>query len=319
MTAQLALAMPDTQRNSELEARIDEMYAGGLEHHGYLGLSPSAFRSRVMEIALKWTDSDQGALRALDRLVSPDLYLATACSAQCEAAWVRFFEEYGLYLRQSLCKLCREAWIIEDLLDVIYVDLFLPDSTGRSRIGSYDGRASLTTWLRVIVSNRITNERNRKSNALRSDVQVEGEKHGEHIDIDRLLDARRHYLTITECLTQAWQSLAPRERLMILSRYEQELQLDEIGRLWGIHPSTVNRQLDRALAKVRREVSKRLVSRLRLSERALNQLTSAFAVESVGGGLLARFRELREAECDEPPKIAAVTEIPNRSSRHATA
>jgi RNA polymerase sigma-70 factor len=271
---------------STLEGLIERMYCTAVELHGDLGLSRGSFRNRAMEIAEKCANSCQQAEPLLERLVAADLYLATACAMQSEAAWVRFYDQYAASLRQTLRQLCRESKIVDDLLDAIWADLFMPDSSGRSRIGSYDGRASLTTWLRVVISNRVTNERHRKFNALRTEFQSDLEETGEYSDIDGLLDARRHETTIVECLTQAWMSLPPNERSMILCRYQKQLQLCEIGRLWGIHPSTVNRTLGRALAKVRREVSKKLISRLRLSKRALHDLTSTFAAHSLHAGFL---------------------------------
>ena len=41
-----------------------------------------------------------------------------------------------------------------------------PDRSGHSRIASYDGRSSLATWLHVIVTHRVANERVRKWNTV---------------------------------------------------------------------------------------------------------------------------------------------------------
>jgi len=51
----------------------------------------------------------------------------------------------------------RKGFIAHDLADNILADLFLPDRSGNSRIVSYDGRSSLSTWLRVVISNRAIN------------------------------------------------------------------------------------------------------------------------------------------------------------------
>lgn len=283
--------------STALKPRIEQMYNAGFDLHGSLELSLGEFARRALEIVAKYTQSEEVAAQMLRRLVGADLYLATACAQRSEAAWARFYEVYGTYLEQCIRKLSRESHITEELLDIAYTDLFLPDSSGRSRIGSYDGRASLSTWLRVIISNRVANERSRKCNLLRTDAEVQIDKLGERRDIDSVLDAERYRLTITECLMEAGRSLSPKERLMILYRYERNFQLDKIARMWHVHPSTVNRTLERALQKMRHRVSQMLVARLRLSETGLAHLTSTFAAQPIAlTALLSCFRETEERD-----------------------
>jgi hypothetical protein len=50
------------------------------------------------------------------------------------------------------------------LADGVFTDLFFEDRSGRPRIASYEGQCSLARWLRIVISNRTINERQRKCN-----------------------------------------------------------------------------------------------------------------------------------------------------------
>jgi RNA polymerase sigma-70 factor len=244
--------------------RFDElaciMYTKGLEAHGSLGIAAEQLIARLREITGRHLPEDASEAARCDfviRLYSTDLYLTTACSIRSESAWARFYKLYDTYLKQCLRRVCHEQQILNDLLDSPATELFLPDGSGRSRISSYDGRASLRTWLRVIIANRVVNELEKKSNSLRS-AEWPVEHAAARPRFDEVLDARRLEPLLQQCLVRACLTLTSRERWIILSRYEERLQLGCIARTHGIHQSTVTRILERSIAKFREAITQTL-------------------------------------------------------------
>jgi DNA-binding CsgD family transcriptional regulator len=65
--------------------------------------------------------------------------------------------------------------------------------------------------------------------------------------------------------------LTSRERLILLWRYEDDLQLGQIAQLLGIHQSNVTRQLDRLQSKVRDQVVSILSAQHGLSLAAIEE------------------------------------------------
>jgi hypothetical protein len=65
---------------------------------------------------------------------------------------------------------------------------------------------------------------------------------------------------ILAAFNQALARLDHREALLVLMRYDQGLQLGEIARLFAVHQSTITRQLERVLERLRDEVSSLLAS-----------------------------------------------------------
>jgi len=184
-----------------------------------------------------------------------DFYLAVACAQHSERAWHLFITIYQKYIIDLSYFLSPNSDAARELADDMLVDLFLPDRVGNSRIASYAGRSSLATWLRVIITHRAINERERKHNTLEHlECMPEIADVRSLKSIEAALRADKYEHIIKDCFERACQSLNDNERLVLLLRYEQELQLSQIGRLLGIHTSTVARRLGQVQRKLRGEV-----------------------------------------------------------------
>jgi RNA polymerase sigma-70 factor len=267
----------------------------GAEFHGELGLSFAAFRARLVSIAYKnlRAGAEWWAVCEFTRkLHTDDLYLAIACAARNEAAWQRFSEVFRKPLRDLHQFLSQGLETASDLADQTLIDMFLPDRSGQSRIASYDGRSSVMTWLRVIVGNRAINERQRACNRVR---RVEPER--EIVDssaleaLDSGVRSERYYRFLHESLKQACHELTTQDRLILLWRYEKGLQLGQIARLIGVHQSTVTRQLERMLERLRGEVVEVLTSRYQMTQDAVDECLETVVEQDHSMSVLQLVRE----------------------------
>jgi len=205
-------------------------------------------------------------------LHTSDLYLAIGCAEHSEPAWQRFTATYRKFIRSLARLFCKTPDGARDLADNVLVDLLLPDRSGQSRIASYDGRSSLATWLRVIVSHRAINERQRKGNNTTRmfDIPEVSDLSALRI-MDSTLNIDRYEGMLRDALQTACEGLADQERLMLLWRYEGGLQLGQIARLLRIHQSTVTRQLDRIQERLKRRVMSILASKHGLGPAAIEE------------------------------------------------
>jgi RNA polymerase sigma-70 factor len=245
--------------------------------HGDFGLTPDAWAQRIEAILRRChkDPTEPSAALFAERLHNRDLYLATCCAEALDSAWRRFEELYQRYIQDLVRCLARNALQAADVGEGLLVDLFLPDRSGQRRIASYDGRSSLATWLHVIVTHRVANERVRKWNTVErpgdmpevADRRALGE-------IEADLRAERYGHAIDEALRRACASLDAPERQMLIWRYERGLLLDEIGHLLSVHPSTVCRRLDRLLTRLRGEVMTTLSGTYGMPEAAIHECLS---------------------------------------------
>jgi RNA polymerase sigma-70 factor (ECF subfamily) len=215
-----------------------------------------------------------------------DLELARRCAAGEEPAWERFVLEYRPVLYRAADALDPTGGA-RDLADALYADLY-----SQSLFRYYQGRSSLATWLRAVLSQRYVDRlrAQKRLEPLPDDDRpaggVEG-RAGDPPDPDR----SRYLTLLSQALARAVDRLDSRGRLRLGCYYVQELTLAEIGRLVGEHEATVSRQLARTRRALREDVERQLRIDHGLSDAQISECFAA-ASEDAGpldlGQLLAR-------------------------------
>ncbi len=274
---------------TELEPIIAGAYSEGQARFGDLGLDLPTYTDRIDSIVRKHLGRAPSAGHALSfvkALHGRDLYLATACSQsspgtarhnsaeppeQASVAWKMLESTYKGLIYDLVRFFCRTSFTAQDLADSILADLFLPDRSGHSRIASYDGRSSLGTWLRVVICNRSINVQRCSACTKSTDLKYELPDGPAVANIELTVRAQRYGTAVEDSLGTACRGLTSRERLMLLWRYQDGLQLGQIARLLGIHQSNVTRQLERLQGKLRDDVMAILSTKHGLSSSAIQE------------------------------------------------
>jgi RNA polymerase sigma-70 factor, ECF subfamily len=272
----------------ELDSLISSAYSEGHMRFGELGLELPAYKRRIHAILKKHlgpSPSPEAAVSFVKSLHGRDLYLAIACAQyspgndssangtaeHASTAWKVLESAYKGFVYDLVRFFYRPSFISQDLADNIIADLFLPDRSGMSRIASYDGRSSLSTWLRVIVCHRSINAQRCSSTAKTTDIQPDLPDEPALQNIEMTMRARRYGSALEDALACACRNLTPRERLILLWRYEDGLQLGQIAKLLGIHQSNVTRQMERMQSKLRDDVVNILCAKHGLSRPAIKE------------------------------------------------
>lgn len=259
----------------DLVELIRDRYRLASAVHGDLGIEFEEFRGHLAHISERYLGanlSDEAELGFVRSLHTNDLLLTLSCAKGIDAGWRHFHASYRKYLSDLSRHLLGGSPDLEELGETIWIDLFLPDRSGQSRIASYDGRSSLATWLRVVVSNRVINERQRRYlstgniEAIPEPVDPSALE-----DVEARLGQSRYQGMILAAFEQALTALNHREALLVLLRYDQGLQLGEIARLFAVHQSTITRQLDRVVERLRNEVVSLLASEYKLDQAQVDE------------------------------------------------
>jgi RNA polymerase sigma-70 factor len=286
----------ESPNSREWQRLIGVAFTNAYTCHGDLGLNRNDFSSHIQAIVEKClppgANWDQ-KMRFAGQLHMDDLYLAAACSRHSEEGWRQFERLYQKYLNGLLWYLCSSRHVAAELVDNLLIDLFLPDRTGRSRISSYDGRSTIATWLRTIVVHRLINESQRKCNArqhaeLVADLVDRSACH----KVESAVKIKRYEVLLEDALRLASTRLLPKEKLLLLWRFDEGYQLGEIARCLGVHQSTVTRGLERVVRKLREEVISALAARHRLDDAAIEEcLTVLLENQARSTSVLAFIRE----------------------------
>jgi RNA polymerase sigma-70 factor len=245
--------------------------AVGQCHYGDMGITPDLFVSYVWDITLRHAGNElnePGLLDFANKLYLRDLYLTCGCTQGLERAWQTLDVRYRKFISNLVRYSHRSGTDNEEITDALLVSLYLPDRAGRQRIASYDGRSCLATWLRVVVIHRAINCRNEPRETGKEEFSDVADYRA-LASLDSLVRAKRYQNMFTDALREALQELTARERLMLLWRYEQDMQLGEIACLLGIHQSNVTRQLARLQSRLREAVVRLLGVHHNLSASAI--------------------------------------------------
>ena len=206
-----------------------------------------------------------------------------------ERAWDRFAVIYRPVIAGFARSACHRQDLAAELAADVLTHIFLPDRSGRIRIGSFDGKSPLSAWLRVIVNNNAVNERERKCNNFQS---VEGlqqmEDSGGILFVEQALRANTYGSAITEALRLAVESLTAAERRLLLLRYDEELRVSEIAREMAVSSVRTRRRIQAIHRKLRDQVAAALC-RKGFAQAAVEECRSEI-LENVEYSILALVR-----------------------------
>jgi RNA polymerase sigma-70 factor len=226
---------------------IREAYERSQRRFPTISLPIEAFQARAAKSGLPF-----------GQLHHEDLFLATACALGDGIAWEYFADDYLPLLRRLAARACRQFQESEDLAQEIVATLV----EERGRLGGYDGRGSLVSWLRVAVA-RTAIDRHRR---IRREVSLEQvSEHGrdpragrsEHGSVHEPLDARWGPILARTLATEI-ERLPARERLVLSLYYLEDLPLKTIGCRFRVHEATVSRWLDRIRNSLRKSTETEL-------------------------------------------------------------
>jgi len=215
----------------------------------------------------------------LESLRIEELVLARACAAGHDFAWDLFLTRYRAKLYDAGVAIARDESIGRELAGSLYADLYgtrVAASGQRvSKLLSYSGRGSLDGWLRTLLAQEYVN----RYRAGRRLVSLEareaaGEQFAAADDPAVAPEAGPAREALEAAAGETLRDLPAEERLILASYYLDGTTLARIGRMLGVHESTISRRLDRTVAGLR----KRLLERLR--QKGLSARQAEEALES---------------------------------------
>jgi RNA polymerase sigma factor (sigma-70 family) len=225
-----------------------------------------------------------------------DLELAQQCAAGDEQAWERFVLEYRPILYRAADALDPSGGA-RDLADSLYADLYgirKGSSTDRKSLFQYfQGRSSLATWLRAVLSQRYV-DRVREQRRLQPlpDEERAPARYDLSQDSTPHPERARDLQLMQQTLGQAIADLSAKDRLRLACYYAQSLTLAETGRVLEEHEATVSRQLARTRRAIRENVERRLRGDAGLND---VQIAQCFASVSEDAGPIDLDRMLAAA------------------------
>jgi RNA polymerase sigma-70 factor len=182
----------------------------------------------------------------VNRLSLDDLYLATACTTGDEAAWHECRDRYFDYIRNFTRRFVHDR-AAADVADEVIADLW-----SRGRLGRYDGRSGLRTWLGAVAAHAAINTGRieQRMTPLVPELAERAPAGARPAPADPAEDRDTHRV-FASLVTQALAALEPGDKLLLQLYYEQHLTLDQMEGVLGLSKPTLSRRLDRVRRRIR--------------------------------------------------------------------
>jgi RNA polymerase sigma-70 factor (ECF subfamily) len=229
-----------------------------------LGLEPGQFEAILQAVGAKYLGAKQtaSAVAAFYRgLRIEELALARACAAGHERAWEVFLTRYRARLYEAALAIARNDSIGRELADSLYADLYgtiVRDGRRVSKLDFYTGRGSLEGWLRSVLAQEFINRYRSHRRLVSLDEQQEEDGVQFAAPSPSNGDAAVADGRVNAAVDGALGALESEDRTLLAAYYLDGRKLAEIGRMLGVHESSISRRLDRITARLQRDILQRL-------------------------------------------------------------
>ena len=191
---------------------------------------------------------------SLSDLRLEDLVLARACARGNEAAWEQFVRLYREKLYRAAVAIAHADLAGRELADALYADLFGTrvgaDGSRVSKLASYLGRGSREGWLRVVLAQNYVNRFRAERRFVGFVEAADTRPLADNVAPDNTMLAR--------ATDEVLHSLDSEERFLLAAYYLDGRTLLEIGRMLGVHESTIERRLRKITAALRKKIVRTL-------------------------------------------------------------
>ena len=235
-------------------AELERLYAesGASE----FGISKSGLSVILDDVLKRSAPEDRGSI--LKSLRVNDLVLARACSQGNDAAWDCFLARYREKLYSAAAAITRDAATGRELADSLYAELFgtkiRGDGCRVSKLETFTGRGSLEGWLRTLLAQEYINRFRSQRRLVAFDDGIEPPVAMAAVDPNLAVE----HEALAGATDASLALLKDDERFLLAAYYLDERSLAEIGRMTGVHESTVSRRLEKITVHLRKEIIRRL-------------------------------------------------------------
>jgi RNA polymerase sigma-70 factor (ECF subfamily) len=208
---------------------------------------------------------------ALTRLNAADLYLALALAEQDTRALEIAESELMPAVRQSVGRIDANRSFVDEVSQRVREKLLVGDGTAPPAIVQYRGTGPLARWVRVVAS-RIALD------LKRADGKLEGESEEALAQMPAAGDPELEMMWRTcadeykAALAEAFASLSRRERNLLRQRYLDDLNIEALGRLYRVNPSTTFRWLKQIEERLAVATRTALMTKLAISESQVHSM-----------------------------------------------
>jgi RNA polymerase sigma-70 factor, ECF subfamily len=281
LLARLKNRAGELAQHPDLADKLAELWAAAEQRLPHRPVAQTVFVDRIADALLPTADADTDAetpatatatFAALERVVPADLYLATALAQRDDQAFAIAEAELMPAVRQSAGRVDSAQAFVDEVAQRVRDRLLVGDRDTPPAITQYRGTGPLARWVRVVAS-RIALDIKRADSKTSSG--------GDDNDLSQLPAPDDPELEVIwrtcaaeykTALAEAFAGLSRRERNLLRQRYIDDLNIDALGRIYKVHPSTAFRWLRQVEERLASATRGALMKKLAISESQLHSM-----------------------------------------------
>ena len=198
-----------------------------------------------------------------------DLYLACACARGDAAAHAAFEQRFLADVPVFIARVDASPAVADETKQRLRTYLLVGAPGEPPRIAAYGGRGALGGWIRVIATRMALQQRPRD---VGSDADAANRLAACEPGPELALIRKRDGAALAAALGAAISGLADRDRGLVKLAILDELSLDELSRLYGVHRTTLWRWLGQIKQRLLDDAMQRLRASLALDTADLDSL-----------------------------------------------
>jgi RNA polymerase sigma-70 factor (ECF subfamily) len=205
-----------------------------------------------------------------------DLYIAHACAAGLPAAVAAFEQSYGATIAETLQALGLDQAGVADVAQDVRAHLLVAAQSFTPKIATYTGRGTLRNWVRAVAARRAASASRRPADRPLVDDMIENDVLD---DVPGIGDGpeRAHFRAtyraeVKQAFEAALATLTPQQRNLLRHRYVDELTVEAIGALYGVHKASASRWLDEARAVLAKRTRNAFIQRTHVTPSQLRSV-----------------------------------------------
>lgn len=203
---------------------------------------------------------------ALAAASAGDLALAAACAAQESTAHAAF-DQILTEVDAAGAATNATKDLVEEVKQLLRVQLLVPKEGKPPGIESYRGKGPLRGWVRITATRELIRHKKKQSRNVSID-------HNNGRSLDRLLTSgidpalaamkAEYRAEFAVALREAIEDLSAEDRTLLRQQIVDDMSIDAVGAVYGVHRATAARWLTRARAALVAATHRRLAARLEL-------------------------------------------------------
>lgn len=172
-----------------------------------------------------------------------DLYLACALSLGNEQACARVEREFFSALRSAIARVDSNEGFVDEVLQELRAKVLAGE---RPRIAQYTGRGPLGAWLRVAATRLALEQTRARGRRKEQPLDFDERAPAAASNPEQRLFREKYRAALEEAIATALAELGARDRNILRMHFVSGLNIDAIGKAYGVHRATVARWIARA-------------------------------------------------------------------------